>query len=106
MNRCGVRVYLIQLLLPASGAGDHAAAFARTREELVERFQGVTAYERAPAQGVWVAPDGEKQRDAMVMVEVVTDRFDRPWWRDYGKTLAARFGEEEIHIRALPAETP
>ena len=40
------------------------------------------------------------------MVEVLTDRFDRAWWRDYGKALAAPIGEEEIHIRALPAETP
>ena len=99
-------MYVIQLLLPAPGAGQHAAAFARTREELVDRFRGVTAYERAPAHGVWVAPDGETERDPMVMVEVVSDRFDRAWWRDYGKALAARFGEEEIHIRALPAETP
>jgi hypothetical protein len=97
---------LIQLLLPVPGTGDHASAFARTREELIDRFHGVTAYERAPAQGVWIAPDGQKERDAMVMVEVVTDQFDRAWWRDYRKTLAARFGEEEIHIRALPVETP
>ena len=99
-------MYLIQLLLPAPGAGNHTAAFARTREELIERFHGVTAYERAPAHGVWIAPDGEKERDAVVMVEVVTEVFDRQWWRDYAKALAARFGEEEIHVRALPAETP
>jgi hypothetical protein len=40
------------------------------------------------------------------MVEVLVDRFDRAWWRAYADRLAARFEQEEIHIRALLAETP
>lgn len=39
------------------------------------------------------------------MVEVVTETFDRAWWRAYAATLARRFGQESIHIRALPGET-
>ena len=82
-------VYLIQMLLPRKGA-DGAL---------------VTAYLRSPAQGAWVAPDGRVESDDVVMVEVLTDTFDRAWWRD-GKQLAVRFRQETIHIRALPAETP
>ena len=101
-------MYLIQLLLPTRGRGGVVAdsAFARTREELVDAFDGVTAYARAPAQGVWVAPDGDRERDDVVMVEVVTQEFDRAWWRAYGGKLAERFDQDEIHIRALPAEIP
>lgn len=101
-------VYLIQILLPVRGrsgiVGD--AAFSRTREELVDAFDGVTAYSRAPAQGVWVAPDGDRERDDVVMVEVLAAEFDRAWWRAYGDKLAERFDQDQIHIRALSAHVP
>ena len=101
-------MYLIQILLPVRGRGGvvGSAAFARTREELVDAFNGVTAYARAPAQGVWVAPDGDRERDDVVMVEVLATDFDRSWWRAYGEKLAVRFDQEAIHIRAIRAETP
>ena len=101
--------FLVQILLPRhSGATDDVpdSAFAQTRSELVERFDGVTAYLRSPAQGAWTAPDGRVERDDVVMVEVVTETFDRAWWRAYAVTLAGRFQQEAIHIRALPAEIP
>jgi hypothetical protein len=97
-------VYLIQLLLPASvSAGDEPASdpVARTRRELTEAFGGLTAYLRAPAVGVWTSPEGGRAEDEVVMVEVVADRFDRAWWRDYAQRLARRFGQEAIHVRAL-----
>ena len=97
---------LIQLLLPASEAAsaDGQAPFARTRRELAERFTGLTAYVRSPAKGLWTAPDGQIEHDDVVMVEVVTDTFDRAWWRTYAATLAERFGQETIHLRAVPVE--
>lgn len=100
-------MYLVQMLLPArSGAAGAAAdeAVARTRAELVEAFGGLTAYQRAPAHGMWMAPEGELQRDDVVMVEVVTPHFDRAWWREYAETLRTRFRQQAIHIRAMPVE--
>ena len=38
------------------------------------------------------------------MVEIVTDSFDRGWWHTYAATLAERFGQDSIHVRALPVE--
>jgi hypothetical protein len=103
-----IAMFLIQLLLPTHAPRDIAiaAAFKRTRQELVDKFSGVTAYLRGTAEGVWIAPDGEREQDDVVMVEVLADTFDHAWWRAYGKELAVRFGQEEIHIRALPAEQP
>jgi hypothetical protein len=97
---------LIQLLLPADGAAsaEGLAPLAETRRELAERFKGLTAYVRSPAKGLWTAPDGRREQDDVVMVEVVTDRFDRAWWRSYAATLAERFRQESIHVRALPVE--
>lgn len=99
---------LIQLLLPTTiGAGRNAMALlGDTRRELVEQFKGVTAYVRSPAKGLWTAPDGHTEADDVVMVEVVTDTFDRAWWRAYRATLAERFAQEAIHVRALPVDMP
>ena len=97
-------MYLIQILLPVPGDAGHARAFAHTREELADRFGGVTAYTRSVAQGIWISPEGDKERDAVLMVEVLTDRFDRDWWRAYQARLAERFQQEQILVRALAAE--
>ena len=99
-------MYLIQILLPVPSAPGDSSAFSKTREELADKFGGVTAYSRAPADGIWVSPQGEKDRDSVLMVEVFSADFDRAWWRAYQEVLAARFDQEEIHVRALPAEIP
>jgi hypothetical protein len=97
---------LIQLLLPTSvpnvaGAPDATHALDETRRELADAFDGLTAYLRSPATGLWTGRDGREEHDDVVMVEVVTETFDRPWWRSYATQLAKRFGQDEIHIRAL-----
>ena len=101
--------FLIQILLPRRSNTDpqaRDATFADTRAELVERYDGVTAYLRSPAEGAWTDPAGHVERDEVVMIEVVTDTFERAWWRAYAETLARRFQQDAIHIRALPAELP
>ena len=97
---------LIQVLLPTKGAtpADGLAPLAQTRAELAERFRGLTAYLRSPAKGLWTAPDGHTEQDDIVMVEVVTDSFDRDWWRAYAATLAKRFDQDSIHVRAVPVD--
>jgi hypothetical protein len=101
---------LIQVLLPTSipreaGTPDAMAALGDTRRELADAFDGLTAYLRSPAIGWWTAPDGRGQQDDVVMVEVVTETFDRTWWHSYATLLATRFGQEEIHVRALHIQT-
>ena len=94
---------LIQMLLPTRSAA--GAAFAdellrQTREELIERFGGLTAYTRSPATGVWTSPRGDVEVDKVVMIEVLSERFEKDWWRSYAETLKQRFEQETIHIRA------
>lgn len=98
---------LIQLLLPTVcvAAPDQLhSPLGQTREELAARFKGLTAYVRSPAKGVWTAPDGHTEQDDVVMIEIVAENFDRAWWRSYAATLAARFQQDTIHLRALPIE--
>jgi hypothetical protein len=95
--------YLVQLLLPVEDNEGHRFGedtFAKTRGELVERFGGVTAHLRAPARGVWKAPDGV-DRDDIVILEVMTETLDRPWWARYREQVRERFKQDALVIRAL-----
>ena len=101
---------LIQLLLPtslstATESPSTMAALAETGRELAHRFNGLTAYVRSPAKGLWTAPDGHTEHDEVVMVEVVADAFDQRWWRNYAAILATRFRQDRIHVRALSVKT-
>jgi hypothetical protein len=98
---------LIQILLPVVGDKGLAAGDSRladTARELGDVFGGLTAYVRSPARGLWTAPTGRTDEDDVVMVEVVTERFDRTWWKEYSTMLANRFSQDAIHVRALPVE--
>ena len=100
-------MYLIQILLPVYD--NEGTRFARdrydaVRAELAERFGGLTAHTRAPAEGIW-AEDGEPpSRDDIVIFEVMADRLDRAWWREYRQTLEREFRQDEIIIRAEEIE--
>jgi len=97
---------LVQILLPAPGAGSEVSAedYTRTRAELLEAYSGVTAYLRSPGQGNWIGPSGHADQDTVVMVEVVTTLFDKTWWRAYSQVLARRFHQTSIHVRAIDIE--
>jgi hypothetical protein len=96
-------MHLVQIILPLfdnAGAPIGAELLRAVRQELLDRHGGVTAYSRAPAQGLW--HDGARvQRDEVLLVEVMVDDLDRGWWAGYRAELEARFGQEELVIRAL-----
>ena len=99
--------HLVQILLPVRTRAGHevaASLFAQVRDELTERFGGVTAYSRSPATGLWKRTEAEVERDQVIMVEVVVEVLDRPWWTRYRDQLARRFDQEEIHARAIAIE--
>ena len=100
-------MYLVQLLLPLydnTGRRVSREAFARVRDELTQRFGGVTAFLRSPAQGTWVDPGGGVERDEIVVCEVMVETLDRAWWADYRRALEALFGQQELVVRASEIE--
>ena len=100
-------MHLVQLLLPLydnQGAVFDRALFDRVKEQLTERFGGVTTYMRSPARGLWKDDAGEVVRDDIVTYEVMADSLDRQWWKDYRRSLEQRFRQDEIIVRALPVE--
>jgi len=95
------------LLLPLYdnvGRAFAAEHYTAVRAELTERFGGLTAYSRAPAQGLWQDENGPTRRDDIVVYEVMTDTLDRDWWRAYRRTLERRFAQDELVIRSQEVE--
>lgn len=79
------------------------ALFDEVRRDMLERFAGLTAYTRAPADGLWEA-DGHVDHDLVAVYEVMVDELDRPWWHSYGQALAQRFGQQDLVVRASAIE--
>lgn len=99
--------YLIQILLPRydnEGQAFGYEPFAETRQELLDRFGGITAFLRAPASGLWKAGDGSVSRDDIVIMEVMAPGIDRPWWQAYRRRLEGRFRQDEVVLRAIPVD--
>ena len=99
---------LVEIFLPVrSSAGQSAAdeAFGDLRRLLTDRFGGLTAFTRSPAQGVWIDPSKRVVHDDIVVVEVITDYIDRTWWSALRKRLEQRLHQTSILIRASEIET-
>jgi hypothetical protein len=59
----------------------------------------MTAFTRAPAQGLWTN-EGETTIDDIIVFEVMTSSVEGEWWGRYRPILERRFRQEHIVIRA------
>lgn len=100
-------MYLIQIFLPVydnDGKKFSTADFLGLRDELVDRFGGITAYTRSPAHGLWQPEEGKTVGDDLVIYEVMAKELDRTWWEQYKHALEQRFRQEEVILRAQKFE--
>jgi hypothetical protein len=100
-------MHLVQLLLPVydnAGRPFPAAYYAAVRDELTERFGGLTAYTRAPAEGLWSDGASSPTQDDIVVYEVMVEELDRVWWAGFRATLERRFAQDELVVRAQRVE--
>ena len=81
-----------------------ARHFSDVRDELTERYGGVTAFLRSPAHGTWKEGSGTVDRDEVVMCEVMVEVLDRGWWSGYRGQLEQRFEQREVVVRAFEVE--
>jgi hypothetical protein len=96
-------MHLVQLLLPLHDNHKQAfptAYFNEVREDLTNRFGGVTAFVRSPAVGLWKQNSDDINRDEVVMFEVLTEQLDKAWWAGYRKQLQDKFQQEELLVWA------
>jgi hypothetical protein len=99
-------MYLIQLLLPLydnEGEAFDQKMYDRVRDELIKKFDGVTAFRSSPAEGIW-KDGGQVSRDAIMIFEVMTDELGREWWTTYRADLERRFRQEKLIVRASRIE--
>lgn len=97
-------MHLCQILLPrADNAGKPFARedFERGKEELASRFEGVTAYLQAPAEGLW-RQGAESDSDDIVIFEVMTEEIDLSDWHSRRSDLERRFRQDKVIIRYMP----
>jgi hypothetical protein len=100
-------MHLVQILLPLydnEGRRFGADAFDRVRNELAERFGGVTTFRRSPAEGLWRDEGGAVARDELAIFEVMSEALDRAWWAGYRAELERRFRQEKMVVRATEFE--
>ena len=96
------RMHLIQILLPLydnEGIAFPQQEYAAVRDELTERFGGITTYLRSPAEGSWRESPWLTIHDEIVIYEVMTENLDREWWHAYREGLARRYRQELLIVR-------
>jgi hypothetical protein len=99
-------MFLVEILLPLRD--EKAQAFPAELYEslaqlLTERFGGVTSFARSPAEGRW-KQGGATARDDIVVIEVMAEQIERPWWAALRRKLMREFRQEDVVIRAHAAE--
>ena len=95
-------MHVVEIFLPltyGNGSRVPAEIFDRLKQELAEKFGGVTAYARSPAQGLWQKGSGQEE-DAIVIFEVMTEKVDETWWSAFRKRLESLLRQEEVLIRS------
>ena len=96
-------MYLIQLLLPVydnDGRRFPPAHHKAVKDELAQRFGGLTAYTQAPAEGLWSDDRGVQTRDDIVVYEIMAEGVDEAWWRAFRERLEQQFEQREVVVRA------
>ena len=69
-------MHVIEIFLPLQrndGSPQPRELFGKVRKELIEKFGGLTAYSRAPAEGLWERDEGSVDKDAIVIFEVMAE---------------------------------
>jgi len=98
------KAYLVQILLPVAtrdGQPIESRPFEIVKEDLTQRFGGVTTYTRSPAEGRW---RGDRTHiEDVVVFEVLCNDLDRHWWNAYRQRLEGDFRQQSVLIRAEPA---
>jgi len=94
---------LIQILLPVIEKENEdfpGHLYADIRNELTEKFGGITTYTRSPATGLWKEAADKTVKDEIIIYEIMTRDIDKDWWQNYKQMLEKKFQQEEIIIRS------
>jgi hypothetical protein len=99
-------LWLVEILLPIAyndGAPIPGSVLEEIRGDLVDRFGGLTAFTRNPAEGIWMSGD-VAHRDDVVVLEIMVEDMDRRWWKAWRSRAEELLRQDEIVVRARPIE--
>ncbi len=95
-------MHLIELFLPCD-RGDGTPVpddeLQHIVSDMAARFGGATAFTRSPARGLWRNSTAIEE-DRIVIIEVMVEDLDMPWWRRYRASLEQQLQQKQILIRA------
>jgi len=100
-------MYLIQVFVPLYDNNKKAfdrSMYDNVRDDLKNKFGGVTFYKSAPAEGLWNNDAGKTDYDELITAEVMAEALDKEWWHKYKQYLEKIFRQDEILIRAIAFE--
>ncbi|MDK2741269.1 MAG: hypothetical protein H8K03_20175 [Nitrospira sp.] len=95
-------MHVIQIFLPVRDNNDQSFPgenYTRIRQALATQFGGLTAYTRAPAEGLWKDEQNAARHDDIVIFEVMAAELDEQWWQEYKQELVNMFSQDDIIIR-------
>ena len=84
------------------GSDSPPSLYDDVTRELTDRFGGVTAYTRSPAEGRWQSGTSEHHDDVLV-VEVMVEKLDPTWWSKFRQKLAAPSGRSRWSTAPRPS---
>jgi hypothetical protein len=96
-------MYLVQIFLPRADNSDEPfprEVFDRAKEELAQRYDGVTAYLQAPAEGLW-GHGANKSDDNIILFEVMAEEIDLQEWSARRTEYEQCFRQKRILIRYM-----
>jgi len=94
---------LIQILLPIIEKENEDFPwhlYADIRNELTEKFGGITTYTHSPATGLWKEAANKTVKDEIIIYEIMASDIDRGWWKSYKQMLEKKIQQDEIIIRS------
>lgn len=100
-------MHVVEIFLPlrrSDGSRIEESRFVDLQHALTRQFGGVTAFTRAPAEGLWKDDNAEVVADEIVVFEVMADVIDAPFWRALRQELEAAFDQKEVIIRTHSIE--
>lgn len=95
-------MYLMQIFIPTrdnEGNRFPEGQYTSLRDELTDRFGGVTIYARSPVEGIWKKSSESTDVDQMIIYEVLIDKLDNEYWKTLKSQLESSFRQEEILMR-------
>lgn len=95
---------MVQLFLPyfdPDGRQFPRSYYNGLKQQLVEKFGGISMYEQAPITGLWKENEQAVQRDRLMIFEVMATTIDVDYWRALKEKLQKKFRQQEVLIRRM-----